>query len=129
MSKEEEEGSMEDQDSERDQIAEDLSKQLEEEKVEKPFKYLQIAIEKENDIEYFIKVRHQSHGFLNYFTNKLLNISGVAFAAYKITSLDDSTIYIRIDKTRDIKDILKEGVKMMRIEWKGMANAVSAMKI
>ena len=94
MSKEEEEGSIEDQDSERDQIAEDLSKQLEEEKVEKPFKYLQIAIEKENDIEYFIKVRHQSHGFLNYFTTKLLNIFSVRVVESRSIKLSSSVLLL-----------------------------------
>ena len=114
----------------QEDLAEDLSFQLEEE-VEDPYKYLRISIEKDGgaDREYYLHIKHQSHGFLNYMVRIVLKIKGVDFAAYKNTSLAPPVIYIRTDGTRGIKLILKDTIKAMKIEWKGMGNAVAALKL
>ena len=65
---------------------------------------------------------------MNYLITKILKCKGVEFAAYKITSLEPPTMYIRTDGTKDIKNILKEALKLMKIDWKGMGNAVQTIK-
>lgn len=114
----------------QEDLAEELSFQLEEEP-EEPYKYLLISIEKDGDAnrEFYLHVKHQSHGFMNYMVTKILNCKGVDFAAYKNTSLAPPVIYVRTDGNRDIKVILKDAMKLMQIEWKGMGNAVAAMKL
>ncbi len=113
----------------QDDIAESLSRQLEGEQVTAAYKYLQLAITQISDIEYDVIIKDQSHGFLNYFVSKILQCKGVDFAAYKNQSISDPVIYIRIDGTLPIKSILQEALKYARTEWKGMRNAVNAMKI
>ncbi|WP_371806281.1 RpoL/Rpb11 RNA polymerase subunit family protein [Candidatus Lokiarchaeum ossiferum] len=110
-------------------LADTLADQLEDEEMVKDWKYLKLSLEQENTNNYYLHVNHQSHGFMNYLVSKVLKCNGVSFAAYKNTSLSPANIYIRTDGTRDIKLILKEAVKLMRTEWKGMGNAVAAMKI
>ncbi|TFH27011.1 MAG: hypothetical protein E4G98_06535 [Promethearchaeota archaeon] len=113
----------------KDELADLLSSQLEEEIQGREFKYLQIQIEKDTDREYFIIVKHQSHGFMNYLVSQVLKCGGVDFAAYKFTSLDPPKLYVRLEEGRDIKVVLKEALGKMRTEWKGMKNAVAAMKL
>jgi len=112
----------------KDVIADSLYSQLEEETEPQNYKYLQLALEQNQENEFFLHVKHQSHGFMNYMVSLLLKTPGVSYAAYKLTSLAPAVIYIRIDGTRDIKGILKETIQKMRTEWKGMKNAVAAMK-
>ncbi|MHA1721008.1 MAG: RpoL/Rpb11 RNA polymerase subunit family protein [Promethearchaeota archaeon] len=112
--------------------SEDLAELLSQELTEpsRDFKYLKIAIEQEGtENEYYVHVKHQSHGLMNYLITKVLKCKGVDFAAYKNTSLEPPVMYIRTDGSRDIKNILKEALKLMRIDWKGMGNAVNSLKI
>ncbi len=113
----------------QDDLVDKLSDELEGERKHKDYRYLKVAIEEVNPNEYYVIVHDQSHGLMNYMVTKLLKISGVVFAAYKYTSLDPPTIYIRTDGSKDIKSILKEAIKQMRIDWSGMKNAVAAMKL
>ncbi|MHA1674504.1 MAG: RpoL/Rpb11 RNA polymerase subunit family protein [Promethearchaeota archaeon] len=113
----------------KEELADLLSSQLEEEIQGREFKYMQIQIEKDNDKEYYIIVRHQSHGFMNYLVSQVLKCKGVDFVAYKITSLDPPKLYVRVEEGLDIKAVLKEALGKMRTEWKGMKNAVAAMKL
>ncbi len=109
-------------------LADIISEQLETEEV-KDYKYLKLMLEQLSEREYELHIKHQSHGFMNYLVSKVIKCSGVDFAAYKNTSLAPPVLYIRIDGTKDIKNVLREAIKIMKTEWKGMGNAVSAMKI
>ena len=114
-----------------DVFSEDLAERLSQELIEpqRDFKYLKISLEQEESgTEFYVHVIHQSHGFMNYLITKVLKCKGVEFAAYKNTSLEPPVMYIRTDGSKDIKNILKEALKLMRIDWKGMGNAVSTIK-
>lgn len=114
-----------------DSSSEDLAERLSQELIEpqRDFKYLKISVEKEeNETEFYVHVKHQSHGFMNYLVTKVLKCKGIEFVAYKNTSLEPPVMYIRTDGTKEIKNILKEALKLMRIDWKGMGNAVSTIK-
>ncbi len=114
-----------------DSSSEDLAERLSQELIEpqRDFKYLKISVEQEeNETEFYVHVVHQSHGFMNYLITKVLKCKGVEFAAYKNTSLEPPVMYVRTDGSKDIKNILKEALKLMRIDWKGMGNAVSTIK-
>ena len=114
-----------------DVSSEDLAERLSQELIEpqRDFKYLKISIEQEeNGTEFYVHVIHQSHGFMNYLITKVLKCKGVEFAAYKHTSLEPPVMYIRTDGTKEIKNILKEAIKLMKIDWKGMGNAVQTIK-
>lgn len=113
----------------QDEIAESLSRQLEGELEGKAFKYLELSIAQISDTEFNVIIKHQSHGFLNYFVSKVLQCKGVDFAAYKNQSISDPVIYVRTDGKQQIKGILQEALKYARTEWKGMKNAVNAMKL
>jgi DNA-directed RNA polymerase subunit L len=113
----------------KDELAELLSSQLEEEIKGIEYKFLEVSIERENETEYYITIKHQSHGFMNYLVSKVLKCKDVEFAAYKATSLAPPKLYIRTTPDHDIKVILKEALTLMRTEWKGMKNAVAAMKL
>jgi len=104
-----------------------LSEELEE--TQENYKHLQVNIISLGKNEYMVIIRHQGHGFLNYFTSKILKIKGVEYAAYKVTNLDHPRIYIHTDGSKEIKNILKEAVKKMKIELKGLRNAVGSMKL
>ena len=65
---------------------------------------------------------------LSFIVTKALKCKGVEFAAYKNTSLEPPVMYVRTDGTKEIKNILKEALKLMRIDWKGMGNAVQTIK-
>ncbi len=114
-----------------DEFSEDLAERLSQEITEpqRDFKYLKISVEQEiNGTEFYVHVIHQSHGFMNYLVTKVLKCKGVEFAAYKNTSLEPPVMYVRTDGLKEIKNILKEALKLMRIDWKGMGNAVSTIK-
>ena len=114
-----------------DVSSEDLAERLSQELIEpqRDFKYLKISVEQEeNGTEFYVHVIHQSHGFMNYLITKVLKCKGVEFAAYKNTSLEPPVMYVRTDGSKEIKNILKEALKLMRIDWKGMGNAVSQIK-
>ena len=114
-----------------DTSSEDLAERLSQELIEpqRDFKYLKISIEQEeNGTEFYVHVIHQSHGFMNYLVTKVLKCKGVEFSAYKNTSLEPPVLYVRTDGKKEIKNILKEALKLMRIDWKGMGNAVSTIK-
>ena len=120
-------GSMEGDDSALD-FTDQLSNLLEsEEYIQKDYKYMQLAIEKQYEVEYLIIIKHQSHGFLNYMVTKILKVKGVQFAAYKITTLEDPRIIVHLDGTKDIKAVIKESIKHMRIELKGIGNAIESV--
>jgi len=114
-----------------DVSSEDLAERLSQELTEpqRDFKYLKISIEQEkNGTEFYVHVQHQSHGFMNYLVTKVLKCKGVEFVAYKNTSLEPPVMYIRTDGSKDIKNIIKEAIKLMQIEFRGMKNAVSTIK-
>lgn len=113
----------------QDEIAESLSRQLEGEIEGKAFKYLELSIAQISDTEFNVIIKHQSHGFLNYFVSKILQCKGVEFAAYKNQSISDPVIYVRTHGNQKIKSILQESLKYARTEWKGMKNAISALKL
>ena len=110
-------------------IAENLSLQLEGEYAQKAYKYLELAILQNSDNEFDVIIKHQTHGFLNYMVSKIIQCKGVAFVAYQHLSIADPKIYIRTDGKREIKDILKEAIKYARVDWKGMRNAIEATKL
>ena len=90
---------------------------------------MKISVEQEeNGTEFYVHIIHQSHGFMNYLITKVLKCKGVEFAAYKNTSLEPPVMYIRTDGKKEIKNILKEAIKLMKIDFNGMKNAVSTIK-
>jgi DNA-directed RNA polymerase subunit L len=111
-----------------DQIAEKLSIQMEQEE-EQQYKRIGVKIDEVSKNEYRIAVLNQSHGFCNYFVSKLLNTPGVAFAAYKFTSLEPASIDIKTDGSKEIKKILKEAIDKMRDELKMVGKLVIDLKI
>ena len=93
--------------------------ELEEEARFPDYKYLNVELNKgqgENDYE--LLVEGQSHGFCNILVKHLLEIEGVNIAAYKVTGIEPSKIFIRLDNTKDyeIKDILHKGIESLREE-------------
>jgi len=91
--------------------------ELEEEARFPDYKYLNIKIKKRqgiNDYELFIE--GQSHGLCNILVKHLLIIEGVSIAAYKYTKLEPATIYIRLEKEYQIKDVLHKGIELLREE-------------
>ncbi len=96
---------------------EEFEFELEEEARFPDYKYLNIKIKKGrgiNDYELFIE--GQSHGLCNILVKHLLNIEGVNIAAYKYTKLEPATIYIRLEKNYQIKDVLHKGIELLREE-------------
>jgi len=93
--------------------------ELEEEARFPDYKYLNLELIKgqgENDYE--LLVEGQSHGFCNILVKHLLEIEGVNIAAYKVTGIEPSKIFIRLENTKDykIKDILHKGIESVRSE-------------
>ena len=93
--------------------------ELEEEARFPDYKYLNVELNKgqgENDYE--LMVEGQSHGFCNILVKHLLEIEGVNIAAYKVTGIEPSKIFIRLENTKDyeIKDILHKGIESLREE-------------
>ena len=97
---------------------EELEFEQEEEEERFPdYKYLNLEIKKvgsENDYEVFVD--GQSHGFCNILVKYLLEIEGVNIAAYKDTKLEPATIFIRLEKNYEIKDVLHQGIESLRKE-------------
>ena len=100
----------------KDDIADKLTEQLEEEESKKDYKYVGLSISEDAPNEWTMYVKNQGHGFCNYLVSKILKIKGINYAAYKLTSLEPAKFLIRSDGTKDIKGILKEAVKLMQIE-------------
>jgi len=113
----------------KDDIVEKLSEELEQEQIHKDYKHLDVQIEEIDPNNYVVHVLHQSHGYINYLESKIMKIKGVSYAAYKVTSLDPPNINVILDGSKDIKTVLKEAAKQMRIELKGLGNAFSSVKI
>ena len=96
---------------------EELDFEEEEEERFPDYKYLNLEIKKgssENDYEVFVD--GQSHGFCNILVKYLLEIEGVNIAAYKDTKLEPATIFIRLEKNYEIKDVLHQGIESLRQE-------------
>ncbi|MFX1345707.1 MAG: RpoL/Rpb11 RNA polymerase subunit family protein [Promethearchaeota archaeon] len=93
--------------------------ELEEEARFPDYKHLKLNLTKKvgkNDYELIIE--GQSHGFCNILVKHLLKVEGVKAAAYKVTGIVPSQIFIRLDKdkNRNIKDILYEAIEALREE-------------
>ena len=99
------------------ELEEDFEGDLEEKPEVLGYKYLSLELEKETtENDYALKIKGQSHGFCNVFVKHLLNIEGVNLAAYKVTGLEPSKVFIRIEKNYKIKDILYKGIESLREE-------------
>jgi DNA-directed RNA polymerase subunit L len=101
------------------EIDEEEEFEIEEEPRFPDYKHLKLNLTKtvgENDYELIIE--GQSHGFCNILVKHLLEIEGVNAAAYKVTGIVPSQIFIRLDedKNRNIKDILYEAIEALREE-------------
>ena len=95
----------------------ELELELEEKPEIKDYKHLKLEIYKvASEDDYELDVIGQSHGFCNIFVKHLLNTEGVKLAAYKVTKIDPSRIFIRLEKGKKIKDILHKGIESLREE-------------
>ena len=108
-------------DSTIDESVDDEEEEDFEEEEEEPrfpeYKYVDLNLIKgpgENDYE--LMLDGQTHGFCNILVKHLLEIEGVNMAAYKVTGIEPSTIYIRLENLKDysIKDILYKGIESLR---------------
>lgn len=92
--------------------------ELEEEARFPDYKHLKLNLTKiagENDYE--LVIEGQSHGFCNILVKHLLKTEGVNAAAYKVTGIVPSQIFIRLDEDKfKIKDILFEAIESLREE-------------
>jgi DNA-directed RNA polymerase subunit L len=111
------------------EIADLLARQLELKEEVRDYKYLKLVLEEASEDKFLVTVKSQSHGLMNYLVSKVLKIKGVLFSAYKNTSLEEPKIIIHTDGSKDINAILKEASKLMRIELKGVGNAIASLKI
>jgi len=98
---------------------EELEFELEEEARFPDYKYLSLSLNRgqgENDYE--LMVEGQSHGFCNILVKHLLEIEGVNIAAYKVTGIEPSKIFIRLENAKKfkIKEILNKGIEALREE-------------
>ena len=83
------------------------------------YKHLDLSLNKgtgKNDYE--LSIEGQSHGFFNILVNHLLNIEGVNIAAYKVTKIEPSKLFIRLEDSKKfkIKDILLKAIESLRAE-------------
>ena len=85
---------------------------------EKPtYKYLGLALKKgEGKNDYKLLVKGQSHGFCNVLVKHLLNVEGVKAAAYQVTQIDPPVIFIRIDESKKIKNVIHKAIEALRKE-------------
>lgn len=93
--------------------------ELEEEPRFPDYKYLNIELNRgQDETDYELLIEGQSHGFCNILVKHLLKIEGVNIAAYKVTGIEPSKIFIRLENTQDyeIKDILHKGIESLREE-------------
>ena len=93
--------------------------EIEEEPRFPDYKHLKLNLTKkigENDYE--LVIEGQTHGFCNILVKHLLEIEGVNAAAYKVTGIVPSQIFIRLDEDKNykIKDILYEAIESLREE-------------
>jgi len=98
---------------------EELEFELEEEARFPDYKHLNLIINKgkgKNDYE--VSIEGQSHGFCNILVNHLLDIEGVNIAAYKVTKIEPSKLFIRLEDSKkfNIKDILLKAIESLRTE-------------
>jgi len=98
---------------------EELEFEIEEEARFPDYKYLNLTLDRvqgENDYE--LMVEGQTHGFCNILVKHLLEIEGVNIAAYKVTDLEPSKIFIRLENSKKykIKDILYKSIELLREE-------------
>jgi len=113
----------------------DLSEEESEEEIEEEFefepepeipdfKHLKLILnQKLLESDYELEILGQSHGFCNIFVKHLLNIEGVKMAAYKVTRIDPSKVFIRLsDKKYKIKEILFKGIESLREEVGNVQN-------
>jgi DNA-directed RNA polymerase subunit L len=108
--------------------AEDVAKKIAiklQEEEDTNFKYLTVKIYEMAKNEYKVIIVNQSHGFCNFLCSKLLNITGVQYAAYKFTSLESPALDIKLDGSKDIKKILKEVTDKMRDDVKVLSKLIS----
>jgi len=104
---------------EDDTVSEEEEFELEEEARFPEYKHLNLSINKsagKNDYE--LSIEGQSHGFCNILVNHLLNIEGVNVAAYKVTKIEPSKLFIRLEDSKkfNIKDILLKAIESLRAE-------------
>ncbi len=104
---------------EDDTVSEEEEFELEEEARFPEYKHLDLSINKsagKNDYE--LSIEGQSHGFCNILVNHLLNIEGVKVAAYKVTKIEPSKLFIRLEDSKKfkIKDILLKAIESLRAE-------------
>lgn len=82
------------------------------------YKFLKLELKKnvlENDYE--LLVINQSHGFCNILVKHLLNVEGVKVAVYKITKINPTQVFIRLESNKyKIKSILHQGIEALREE-------------
>jgi DNA-directed RNA polymerase subunit L len=114
----------------QEQVLEDFPDYEEEEEVE-PYKHLRLRLHSKRGTHYKIAVMHQSHGFLNLLVGKLLAIEGVDFAAYKLTTINDPIVSVRLDPDRNlrIQDVLNEAADRVLKEVDEFGKALSATDI
>ncbi|MBD3254435.1 MAG: hypothetical protein GF383_05040 [Candidatus Lokiarchaeota archaeon] len=99
------------------EFEEELEFELEQEAEAPDYKYLSLEIKsgiKENDYE--LKVIGQSHGFCNILVKHLLEVEGVKIAAYKYTRIEPAKIFIQIEQSNKIKEILHKAIESLREE-------------
>ena len=95
----------------------DLELDLEEKPEIQDYKYLKLKIYRlTSEDDYEVDIIGQTHGFCNIFVKHLLNTDGVKIAAYKVTGIIPSRIFIRLEKGKKIKDILHKGIESLREE-------------
>ncbi|MFX1591084.1 MAG: RpoL/Rpb11 RNA polymerase subunit family protein [Promethearchaeota archaeon] len=102
-----------------EEIIEEEEFELEEEPRFPDYKYLKIELNRgQDETDYELLIEGQSHGFCNILVKHLLKIEGVNIAAYKVTGIEPSKIFIRLENTQDyeIKDILQKGIESLREE-------------
>ncbi|MFX1310045.1 MAG: RpoL/Rpb11 RNA polymerase subunit family protein [Promethearchaeota archaeon] len=112
-------GELEPEPSTAEEIIEEEEFELEEEPRFPDYKYLKIELNRgQDETDYELLIEGQSHGFCNILVKHLLKIEGVNIAAYKVTGIEPSKIFIRLENTQDyeIKDILHKGIESLREE-------------
>jgi len=98
-----------------EEYEEDLEIEIEEKPEFPDFKHINLKLKKGNaENDYELVVIGQSHGFCNIYVKHLLDLEGVNIAAYKVTHIEPSKIFIRLEKGYKIKDILLKGIESLR---------------
>jgi DNA-directed RNA polymerase subunit L len=93
------------------------------------FRHVKVQIFELAKNEFKVVIVNQSHGFCNFLVSKVLNIPGVLYAAYKLTSLEPAMMNIKTDGSKDIKKILREATEKMRDDLKILSKLFADMKI